>query len=142
MRYKVFYGVIWLALVVVSLLFGSVADADTDVFLVPPSIMPVVILRGSEYEIGYQYGQQVAELIALKKDLVWAETLSRQPSRKTVLHDLKAWQFQIKKFVPNLVPFMQGIANGATEAGYDLKYHDVLDFPVIITIHQMQKNLN
>ena len=132
MRYKVFYGVIWLALVVVSLLFGSVADADTDVFLVPPSIMPVVILRGSEYEIGYQYGQQVAELIALKKDLVWAETLSRQPSRKTVLHDLKAWQFQIKKFVPNLVPFMQGIANGATEAGYDLKYHDVLLINVFV----------
>ena len=28
--------------------------------MLPPSIMPVIILKGSDYEMGLQYGQQAA----------------------------------------------------------------------------------
>ena len=35
---------------------------------IPPGIMTVVVLQGGEYEMGFQYGQQVPEYIALNKE--------------------------------------------------------------------------
>jgi len=39
--------------------------------------MPVVILTGSPYEMGYQYGLEVPEYIAIVRDAAWASALSK-----------------------------------------------------------------
>ncbi|MDD4138001.1 MAG: carcinine hydrolase/isopenicillin-N N-acyltransferase family protein [Methanoregula sp.] len=45
---------------------------------VPPSgIMPVIVLQGSPYEMGYQYGLQAPEYIAIVRDAAWATALSK-----------------------------------------------------------------
>lgn len=36
--------------------YGSVAALASESELLPPSIIPVVILSGSDYQMGYQYG--------------------------------------------------------------------------------------
>ena len=49
--------------------------------VLPPDIMPIVVLSGSDYEMGYQYGQQAGHLIERRKDAYWAsslQTLSRE----------------------------------------------------------------
>ena len=43
--------------------------------LLPPDILPVVFLSGSDYEMGYQYGQQAAAHIHLNIQSSWASAL-------------------------------------------------------------------
>ena len=40
--------------------------------LLPPDILPVVFLSGSDYEMGYQYGQQAAAFVHLNAVGAWA----------------------------------------------------------------------
>jgi len=112
---------------------ASCAIAQTGEALLPESIMPVVILQGSEYDMGYQYGQQIPENIALMKEIAWAKALyygdvrhPTLPDRDAVLHDLKAYLSILQEYAPSLIPFIQGIADGATDMGYDIAFHDVL----------------
>jgi hypothetical protein len=48
----------------------------SDRYVPPPGVMPVVILEGTPYEMGYQYGLQVPEYIAIVRDAAWASALS------------------------------------------------------------------
>jgi hypothetical protein len=88
-----------------------------------PGIMPIVLLSGSDYEMGFQYGQQAGHLIERHKESVWA---FQTASRETVLHDLKAVQYYAKKYTPEAIDQMYGMVDGATEAGYDVSYTDLL----------------
>ena len=91
----------------------------------PPSIMPVVILSGSDYEMGYQYGQQAGQYIEVRKDEKWISELKKRSSDE-VLHGLKGVQYYIEKYAPEQIEQMKGIADGATAAGYEVSYADVL----------------
>ena len=93
--------------------------------VLPPDILPVVIVSGSDYEMGFQYGQQAGHLIEKNKEGTWASAL-RQFSYDEVVRTLKANQFYIKKFTPECIEIMKGIANGASAAGYQITYTDVL----------------
>jgi len=114
-----------LALVVLAgiLCFTCVIFADA---IKPPDIMPVVILSGSDYEMGYQFGQQVAQYVELEKNDMWVSALGWAGSYDTVVHQLKAVQYYIKKYAPEAIEGMKGIADGATDAGYDISYIDVV----------------
>ena len=70
--------------------------------VLPPSIIPVVILRGSDYEMGYQYGQQVGQYIEMKKGALWVSVFEML-SYAEALHELKAFQYYIKEYAPEQV---------------------------------------
>ena len=91
----------------------------------PPSILPVVILRGSDYDMGLQYGQQAAAYIDRTREDKWASAL-RRFSRDDVLKALRANQSFIKRYTPEWIDFMRGMADGASEAGFPVDYEDVL----------------
>lgn len=90
----------------------------------PPSIMPVIILQGSDYEMGYQYGQQAGQYIEIAKDRQWALRLAKM-SYEDVIYELKGYQYYIK-ILPEVIEEMKGMADGATDAGYEVSYADVL----------------
>ncbi|MFA4861170.1 C45 family autoproteolytic acyltransferase/hydolase [Methanoregula sp.] len=46
-------------------------------YVPPPGIMPVIVLQGSPYEMGYQYGLAAPEYIAITRDAAWATALSK-----------------------------------------------------------------
>jgi hypothetical protein len=92
----------------------------------PPSIMPVIILGGSDYEMGYQYGQQVGQYIEWNKNDVWAWAIKAFGNREKLQHALKAHQFYIKKYAFDAIEQMKGMAAGATAAGYKVSYTDIL----------------
>ena len=110
-------------------MFGNfpivVLAQDTVEETLPPGILPVVILSGSDYEMGYQYGQQAGKYIEKTKDAFWASVL-RRFSRAEVIHALKANQYYINKYTPEIIDQMKGMADGATAAGYKISYVDVV----------------
>jgi hypothetical protein len=93
--------------------------------VLPPGILPVVILSGSDYEMGYQYGQQAGPYLEKEKEAKWASVLQKL-SREKVLYMLKGNQFYIQKYTPENIEIMKGIADGATASGFQLSYTDVL----------------
>jgi len=89
--------------------------------------MPVVILSGSDYEMGCQYGQQAGQSIEMRKNAMWAEAFQDlKLSRDEVFHELKAYEYYIKEYTPEAIEMMKGMAAGATAAGYDVSYTDAL----------------
>ena len=64
---------LFLVICIVSNLTADLRAGDTksEEFL-PPGILPVVILSGSDYEMGYQYGQQVGPYLEKEKEAKWA----------------------------------------------------------------------
>ena len=52
--------VLFLALLIILNMATNLRASETKAKdVLPPGILPVVILSGSDYEMGYQYGQQV-----------------------------------------------------------------------------------
>jgi len=93
--------------------------------VLPPDILPVVILQGSDYEMGCQYGQQAGKYIVKNKEETWASAM-KNFSYAEVLNTLKANQYYIAKFTPQWIDMMRGISDGATAAGYPVSYIDVM----------------
>lgn len=103
----------------------SISETKSASGVLPPSIMPVVFLQGSDYEMGFQYGQQAGPLLVMRKEAIWAAALDRH-SREIVLRTLKAYQWYIKKHAPEIIEIMKGMAAGAQKAGQNLTYVDIL----------------
>lgn len=108
---------------------------------VPSSIMPVVFLQGSDYEMGWQYGQQLGERIAARVPYWWTRASKAYAGvadvREAILKDLKAYEWYIKKDAPELVDMMKGMADGTTAAGYPVTYTDI----VMINVAKSLKKL-
>ncbi|MFH1445815.1 MAG: hypothetical protein ABIG43_00190 [Chloroflexota bacterium] len=86
-----------------------------------PYARPVVIVSGSDYEMGFQYARQLSEIFGN-----WL--LEIVPRRFTAeqLNALKTYQAYILKFAPEMIDFFKGMAAGATEVGVPLTYEEVL----------------
>jgi hypothetical protein len=100
-------------------------ELETEPNVMPPDIMPVLVLSGSDYEMGYQYGMQAGALIAGRVKRVWRGRLLSL-SRDAVTLWMKRSQYYILQYVPEAIDFMAGMARGSTDAGYNVTYEDVL----------------
>jgi hypothetical protein len=121
-----FCAILIFAFCIVSILTTCLgADISVTDDAVPPGILPVVILSGSDYDMGFQYGLQAAPYLEREKESVWAAALQSH-TREKVLHMLKANQHYIHKYTPENIEIMKGMAEGATAAGIELSYTDVL----------------
>jgi hypothetical protein len=126
MRIKKHAYVLFLALLIFLNLTTSLIARETKAKeVLPPGILPVVILSGSDYEMGYQYGQQIAPYLDIEKEAKWASALQTQSLEK-ILYMLKGNQSYIQKYTPENIEIMKGIADGATASGFQLSYTDVL----------------
>jgi hypothetical protein len=121
-------GIIFMALIISGLFCGvGTAQAGERVSsALPPSIMPIIFLKGSDYQMGYQYGRQAGKYIVLQKDGVWVDCIDQLGSREKVVKQIKGMEYYIKKYTPDLIQQMKGIADGATAAGFKVTYDDIL----------------
>ena len=104
---------------------GEGFSGNTKKNALPPDILPVVILSGSDYEMGFQYGQQAGHYIERTKEAAWASALQRF-SQEEIIKALKANQYYIKKYTPQWIEMMKGIADGAAAIGFQISYTDIL----------------
>lgn len=101
--------------------------ADESVNPLPPGTQPVYFLSGSPYEMGYQYGIQAAEAIRITRDATKAQVLRRY-SPETLDNILDSYDNAIKRDLPDYDAsgFMQGVADGVNQSGYEMSYRDVV----------------
>ncbi|KPK74359.1 MAG: hypothetical protein AMJ79_14380 [Phycisphaerae bacterium SM23_30] len=119
-------------LVLITILFWALSGPSSGLGarveekeVLPPGILPVVILQGSDYQMGFQYGQQAGAYIEKNKEAAWAQALESF-DRAEVIRTLKANQHYIYEYTPELIDQLRGMADGATAAGYEMSYTDVL----------------
>jgi len=88
-----------------------------------PEINPVIILQGSDFEMGYQYAQQLIQ--------IFGPWLMKRKAGRTFTEDeiviMRKWEVQIEQFAPEILEMCRGWAAGATKAGVPMSYDDVLE---------------
>ncbi|MBW2061527.1 MAG: hypothetical protein JRI95_08205 [Deltaproteobacteria bacterium] len=99
----------------------------------PANIIPVIFVRGSNYEMGYQYGYQMAGGIKRVRDQQMGNLKLMVNNNFEIWKQcLKGFQYYIKEYTPEIIDEMIGIAAGATDAGYDISYMDILTINVSV----------
>lgn len=88
-----------------------------------PEINPIVILKGTDYDMGYQYAQQV---IAIYGKWIFKTKAGRNFTEEEKKH-IYLWAEQIEKYTPEIINMIKGWAAGATDAGVTMSYEDVLE---------------
>ena len=88
----------------------------------PPNVRPVIILKGSDYDLGYQYYQQLVQIFGM-----WVlSSIAHNPFSEKELAALKAYQWYIKQHAPEFIYMLKGMADAANDAGVSLSYIEVL----------------
>jgi predicted choloylglycine hydrolase len=104
----------------------TVAPASKS-YIPPPGIMPIVVLQGNPYEMGYQYALQADGYIAIVRDAAWASALSRNSSTE-IRQSSRAYREYISKEMPqfDFDSFFQGMTDGMKDLGYVFGQDDPL----------------
>jgi hypothetical protein len=90
---------------------------------VVPGVCPVVILRGSNREMGYQYAQQLVQIFG-----PWIlEKKARRKFSDEATSEIKKWEEQLLSYAPEIPEMCEGWAEGATDIGIEMSYTDVLE---------------
>lgn len=101
---------------------GTEIDYADDAPVVP-EVCPVIILRGSSFEMGYQYAQQLVQVFG-----PWI--LQKKAKRKftdQAIEIIKKWEEHITVYAPEILDMCRGWAQGATDTGIEMSYLDVLE---------------
>jgi hypothetical protein len=88
-------------------------------FVLPSGVMPVVVLAGNAYEMGYEYGLQVPEYIAIVRDFAWASALSMH-SREEVEENCSIYRQYIRSELHefDFLDFFRGISDAMNLQGF------------------------
>ncbi|HLO30549.1 MAG TPA: hypothetical protein VK249_15505, partial [Anaerolineales bacterium] len=88
-----------------------------------PEINPVVILQGSDFEMGYQYAQQLVQ--------IYGKWILERKSGKQFTHDemecLHKWEAQLEIYAPEILRMCEGWSAGAKDLGIPMSYEGVVD---------------
>ena len=90
-----------------------------------PNVRPVLILSGSDYEIGYQWYQQLVQVFG-KWILEDMQGDLAEPFTEEELKALATTEEYLKKYTPEMIDMYKGMADGGTDAGVKLTYNQVL----------------
>ena len=94
---------------------------------------PIVVVVGSNYDMGYQYGYQVADLIYHNVAILKSK-LIQKCGKGTMEKDMKVWAYYMEKYDAGLKDWLRGIEAGCREKGYHISYVDL----VAITVYPAQ----
>ncbi|MCX6649891.1 MAG: hypothetical protein NTV61_10980 [Candidatus Bathyarchaeota archaeon] len=88
-----------------------------------PEITPVVMLKGTDREMGYQYATQLVQ--------IYGKWILERHAGKTFTDEETAvqrrWEEEHAKHTPWLIEFCRGWSGGATDSGVSMSYEDVAD---------------
>jgi len=131
--------ILWMlaGLVAVSLLAGAVTSWATGTKTssirtspgIPPAestsgMPPVIVVSGSNYEMGYQYAEQAASLIYHNHVMMKSKLVSVY-GKEGATQDMKVWAYYLWKFNPGLKDWLEGMSAGCKEKGYEVSVLDL-----------------
>jgi hypothetical protein len=101
--------------------------------------LKVVVVSGSNYEMGVQYGEQAADLIAANRDATWnlldTQVLAYPDGpplgHEVILKDIQVWTYYLEKYDPQLKEWLLGIVKGCKNKGVDISYVDLVAIMVL-----------
>jgi hypothetical protein len=101
---------------------GDGLETADGVPMVPP-ILPVVFLMGSDREMGRQYSLQLAARFG-----TWIlEKKCGRVFSEEELRILGLWEAELVTHAPEIIPFAEGMAEGARALGLKMSYMDALE---------------
>lgn len=106
---------------------GAEADPDTigkntgdfDAEATPPEVLPVIVVSGSYYEMGVQYGTQMADYIARNAAVVYGGTRPNWDTWEHLVGAMDEYEKEMTAKTPAAVEMWKGISAGSG-VDYDL----------------------
>lgn len=87
-----------------------------------PNVRPVIVVTGSDFDMGYQHNHQIVQVFGP----FFLNRIIQEEYSKEQREALKAYQWHLRKYTPELIDYIRGMAAGARDAGVPLSYYDVL----------------
>lgn len=103
----------------------SMAAKSVPAPYVPTGFPQVVVVSGTDFEMGRQYGQQAAPAIVHNLALMKSKLYDKYGA-DTVTADMKVWDFYTRIYDPGLVDWLEGIKAGCKTKGYNISYLDLV----------------
>ncbi len=88
-----------------------------------PDITPVIMLKGSSYEMGKQYAKQLVDVFG---DWMLKRHAGKKLSKEEV-KELYKWEDMHRSYTPEIIEFSRGWSDYALKIGINLSYQDVID---------------
>jgi len=134
---RMFHALIVMVMFSVVVFHGPLTATATGFSAKPP--VKVVVVSGTNYEMGVQYGEQAAELIAVNRDVTWNLLDTRVTAypggpplgREVVLKDIQVWTYYLEKYDPQLKEWLLGISKGCNNKGFEVSYVDLMAIMVL-----------
>lgn len=92
----------------------------------------VVVVSGTDHEMGMQYGEQAGAAI-LHNVAIFKSRLYDAYGSETVAKDMQAWDYYLTKYDPAYRDWLQGIIEGCKRKGYEVIYPDLIALMVYPT---------
>ena len=89
-----------------------------------PNVRPVIVLQGTDYEMGYQHAKQVIQIFG-KYHLEGGSSFKRSAEDITAIRKSEEY---IKKYTPWVVDYLKGMADGCVESGIPMTYFNMLAY--------------
>jgi len=85
----------------------------------------VVVVSGTDHEMGVQYGEQTAPAITHNVAIFKSRCYDGH-GRDKVTKDMQVWNYYLAKHNPAYKDWLQGIVEGCKNKGYDVEYLDLI----------------
>jgi len=127
------------AVLIMCLLVGFIPTAvAASPLVIPPAqttspMPPVIVVSGSNYEMGYQYGEQAAPLIYRNLAILKSNVI-KAFGKEAAYKDMEVWSYYADKYNPGLRDWLEGMRAGLKKEGYNVSYHDL----VLLTVYPAQ----
>jgi hypothetical protein len=132
--------ILWMlaGLVAAGLFAGAVTSWATGTNLssiktssgIPPAestsgMPPVIVVSGSNYEMGYQYAEQAASLI-YHNHVITKSRLVSVYGEEGAAKDMRVWAYYLWKYDPGLKDWLEGMSAGCKDKGYEVSVLDLV----------------
>ena len=128
MKRTMSYGLtllVGLWLIVFQLPSASFSYGDVPPPYVSTGLPRVVMVSGSNFDMGVQYGEQTAAAISHNVAIMKSELYGIY-GKTTVDTDMLVWDYYIRKYDPGLVDWINGISRGCRNRNYGITYQDLI----------------
>ena len=92
---------------------------------VASGVPEVIVVEGSDYEMGYQYGTKLAEKI-FASVAVSSKSVYSAFGKETTNQDMQVLQRFAEQYDPGLLEWQRGVMDGCTARGYKVTMEDLM----------------
>jgi hypothetical protein len=86
-----------------------------------PNVSPVILLKGSDYDMGYQYARQLHQIFG-----PWPLERMQRDFTGVEVDTLQVFQEYLEKYTPEFIDMFRGMVFGAADLGLKISFQEIL----------------